>query len=145
VYTGFQSLAKKRSLQYQLLLPDAPIVALVDEDALNKILSNLFSNAVKYADQQVTAQLLPVQKDDMTFVLEIANDGAPIPVTMRERIFEPFYRIRENTKQKGTGIGLTLARSLTQLHQGSLIVKESAAGLNIFVLSLPLQPPVKKK
>ena len=64
---------------------------------------------------------------------------------MRERIFEAFYRIKENTKQKGTGIGLTLARSLTLLHQGHLFVKESGEGLNTFVLCLPLQPPVKKK
>ncbi|OQP59275.1 hypothetical protein A3860_38125 [Niastella vici] len=145
VYSSFQTLAKKRGLQYQLLLPDSPVMALVDEDALNKILMNLFSNAVKYADQQVTAQLHPVQKDDVQFVFEISNDGAPIPVEMRERIFEAFYRIKENTKQKGTGIGLTLARSLTQLHQGQLYVKESTGTLNTFVLCLPLQPPVKKK
>jgi ligand-binding sensor domain-containing protein/signal transduction histidine kinase len=145
VYTGFQPLAKKRNLQYTLILPEAPVVALVDEDALNKILSNLFSNAVKYADQQVTAQLYTVQKEDVQFVFEISNDGAPIPANMRERIFEAFYRIKEKTKQKGTGIGLTLARSLTLLHQGQLFVKESDDGLNTFVLCLPLQPPVKKK
>jgi len=105
---------------------------------------NLFSNAVKYADQQVIAQLHPVQKDDIQFGFEITNDGAPIPAEMRERIFEAFYRIK-NTKQKGTGIGLTLARSLTQLHQGQLFVKESAVNVNTFMLCLPLQPPAKKK
>jgi signal transduction histidine kinase len=93
----------------------------------------------------VTAQLHPVQKEDVQFVFEISNDGASIPANMRERIFEAFYRIKENTKQKGTGIGLTLARSLTLLHQGQLFVKESDDGLNTFVLCLPLQPPVKKK
>lgn len=143
VYTSFQPLAKKRNLQYTLQLPDAAVVAQVDEDALNKIISNLFSNAVKYADTQITIQLLPVQKDDDQFILEISNDGALIPASMRERIFEPFYRIRENPKQKGTGIGLTLARSLTQLHQGRLFVKENA--MNSFVLCLPLQPTIKKK
>jgi signal transduction histidine kinase/ligand-binding sensor domain-containing protein len=145
VYSSFQPLAKKRNLQFNLLLPDAPVVALVDEDALNKILSNLFSNAVKYADHQITAQLYPVQKDDVQFVFEISNDGVPIPAAMREQIFEPFYRIKENIKQKGTGIGLTLARSLTLLHQGQLYVKENTIVLNTFVLKLPLQPPVKKK
>ncbi|THU32901.1 histidine kinase [Niastella caeni] len=145
VYTSFQPLAKKRNLQYNLVLPETPVIALVDEDALNKILSNLISNAVKYADQQVTAQLFPVQKEDTTFTIAITNDGALIPTAMRERIFEPFYRIKENTKQKGTGIGLTLARSLTQLHQGSLFVKDSPVAMNTFVLCLPLQPTAKKK
>jgi ligand-binding sensor domain-containing protein/signal transduction histidine kinase len=145
VYASFQPLARKRNLQYNLLLPDAPVAALVDEDALNKILSNLFSNAVKYAEQQITVQMFPVQKEDTAFVIEFSNDGAVIPANMRERIFEPFYRIRENTKQKGSGIGLTLARSLTLLHRGKLYVKENAFALNTFVLCLPLQPPVKKK
>lgn len=145
VYTSFQPLAKKRNLQYNLILPDTPVVAQVDEDAMNKILYNLFSNAVKYADKQITAQLLPVQKDDSHFIFEISNDGVEIPVAMRELIFEPFYRIKENIKQKGTGIGLTLARSLTLLHQGQLYVKENSFALNIFVLKLPLQPLAKKK
>jgi ligand-binding sensor domain-containing protein/signal transduction histidine kinase len=144
VYTNFQPLAKKRDLQFNLVLPDAPVVALVDEDALNKILSNLFSNAVKYSDKQITAQLYPVQKDDVQFVFEISNDGAPIPTAKREQIFEPFYRIKENIKQKGTGIGLTLARSLTQLHRGQLYV-ENTIVLNTFILKLPLQPSPKKK
>ncbi|HEX6426885.1 MAG TPA: ATP-binding protein, partial [Niastella sp.] len=144
-YANFQPLAKKRDLQFTLLLPDTPVIAWVDEEAFNKILSNLFSNAVKYAGQQITVQLYPVQAADTTCTIEIANDGALIPPDMRERIFEPFYRIRENTKQKGTGIGLTLARSLTQLHQGNLFVKETANGMNTFVLCLPLQPPIKKK
>jgi signal transduction histidine kinase len=90
-------------------------------------------------------QLFPVQKEDTAFMLEFVNDGVMIPVAMRERIFEPFYRIKENIKQKGTGIGLTLARSLTQLHQGKLYVKENTGALNTFVLCLPLQPPIKKK
>ena len=59
------------------------MVAFVDEDALNKILYNLFSNAVKYADKQITAQLFAVQKDDPYFIFEIANDGVTIPIAMR--------------------------------------------------------------
>ncbi len=62
VYTSFQPLAKKRNLQYNMTLPDTPVIALVDEDALNKILYNLFSNAVKYADKEITAQLYPRTK-----------------------------------------------------------------------------------
>ena len=147
VYSGFQPLAAKRNLQYNILLPDTPVIAWVDEDAFNKIVTNLFSNAVKYADKNITIQLFPVQPVDVQFRLEITNDGTLIPPAMRERIFEPFYRIKENSKQKGTGIGLTLARSLTLLHQGSLFVKETNDGMNTFVLCLPLQPPptTKKK
>ena len=144
-YASFEPLARKRNVQMMLVVPEAPVIAQVDEDALNKILSNLFSNAVKYAQSLITVQLFSVQKEDTGLMIEFSNDGVIIPVTMRERIFEPFYRIKETSKQKGTGIGLTLARSLTLLHQGKLYVKENTNALNTFVLRLPLQPPIKKK
>jgi signal transduction histidine kinase len=100
---------------------------------------------VKYAEHIITVQLFSVQKEDTGFMIEFSNDGVLIPAAMRERIFEPFYRIKETSKQKGSGIGLTLARSLTLLHQGKLYVKENTGALNTFVLCLPLQPPIKKK
>ena len=63
---------------------------------------------------------------------------------MRLKIFEPFYRLKESLKQQGTGIGLALAKSLTELHNGDLYVKDSPEGLNIFVLSLPFKPTENK-
>jgi signal transduction histidine kinase len=59
---------------------------------------------------------------------------------MKEKIFEPFFRLKRTEKQKGTGIGLALARSLAQLHKGNLYLKETNNGLNTFVISLPLLP-----
>jgi signal transduction histidine kinase len=68
------------------------------------------------------------------------NDGYIVKKEMAEKIFEPFYRIKETTYQKGTGIGLALARSLTQLHKGSLEMAFMQSNLNTFVLTLPLEP-----
>jgi signal transduction histidine kinase/ligand-binding sensor domain-containing protein len=149
-WVSFQPLAKKRNLQYILDLPAAPVMAMADEDALLKIFSNLLSNAVKYGDRQVTVTLYPVQKEDTYITIEFSNDGFIIPAPMKERIFEPFYRIKETMKQKGTGIGLSLARSLVQLHAGSLYLKEGSSTVNTFVLCLPVssQPltgePIRK-
>lgn len=99
-------------------------------------MNNLLSNAVKYADQLVDITLYTNDKDNM-YTVEIRNDGYLIPTDLREKIFEPFYRLKKTEKQKGTGIGLALARSLTELHQGRLYVKENAY-VNVFVLSLPV-------
>jgi signal transduction histidine kinase/ligand-binding sensor domain-containing protein len=146
VYLNFQPLAKKKDLKYTIDLPVTTVTAIADEDALQKIFSNLFSNAVKYAEKNVTIQLHPVKKEDTLFTIEIANDGPLIPAAMKERIFEPFFRIKETMKQKGTGIGLALTRSLVQLHQGNIYLKdEPGATMNTFVLSLPLQPDESKK
>lgn len=144
-YLNFSMLAKKKALDYNLSLPPAEIIALADEEALNKIFSNLINNAVKYAQHTVNVRLLPLENNATNVIIEIENDGLLIPDEMREKIFEPFYRMKEAAKQQGTGIGLALAKSLTALHKGSLYLKIPNNGLNVFVLSLPLKPTDNKK
>ena len=64
---------------------------------------------------------------------------------MKEKIFEPFFRLKETVKQKGTGIGLALARSLVELHQGSIFLKEKEDELNVFVVKLPYSNNLQKR
>src|SRR5690606_7469913 len=66
------------------------------------------------------------------------NDGPPIGYDDRDRIFEPFYRAEGHSKEPGTGIGLPLARSLAELHKGTLELKRSEFNQNTFLLSLPI-------
>lgn len=133
-HLNFKMLAKKRNLNYILELPPFNVQAFADEEALKKIFSNLFSNAIKYADKNVSIKLVAESKD---ITVQVENDGYIIPADLREKIFEPFYRIKNNGKQKGTGIGLTLARSLAELHKGKLFLKETNNSMNVFVFTLP--------
>lgn len=137
---SFQLLARKRNLHFTLDRPPGELFVMADEEALNKILSNLFSNAVKYASNTVEIKLYPLQQNDHFITIEFQNDGYMIPTEMKEKIFEPFFRLKENRKPKGTGIGLSLAKSLTELHQGDLYLKDRQNGMNCFILNLPLQP-----
>jgi len=139
-WLNFEPLAKKKNLSYGIDMPASLVTAFADEDAVRKILSNLFSNAIKYADREVMVIFYTVQKEDNFLTIEISNDGYKVPAAMKERIFEPFFRIKETMKQKGTGIGLSLARSLVQLHRGALYLKDEPGPVNTFVLCLPLQP-----
>lgn len=135
----FTPQAKKKNLEYTIDLPSSAISAIADEEALQRILSNLLSNAIKYAAKQVTVVLYPAGKDDACFTIEISNDGHIIPPDMREKIFQPFFRLKETAKQKGTGIGLTVARSLAELHNGKLYLKHTREEVNTFVLQIPLK------
>jgi signal transduction histidine kinase len=74
----------------------------------------------------------------VNYTIEFENDGLKIPSEKKEKIFEPFYRLKES-KQEGTGIGLALARSLTELLNGELYLRESDDNSIIFVLTLPTQ------
>ena len=69
------------------------------------------------------------------------NDGKPISEEIKEKIFEPFYRDDSSIHKSGTGLGLPLARSLAEMHEGSLTLEESPAGLIIFRLRLPVNQP----
>jgi signal transduction histidine kinase len=137
-YLNFSPLTKKRKLIYTIDCLGEDVFAVVDEEALNKIFSNLYNNAIKFAIQKVAIRLLPPQKDVSYCFIEFENDGFKIPHDKREKIFEPFYRLSES-KQEGTGIGLALARSLTELINGDLYLKETTDSSIIFVLCLPIQ------
>ncbi len=144
-FLSFQSLAKKRHLQYTLEMPSTDIYAYADEEALNKIFYNLISNATKYAAERVLVQLLPVKEGENQVVVLFSNDGQLIPEDMADRIFEPFFRLKENHRQKGTGIGLSLARSLAELHGGRLFLQPRGDGVNLFVLELPAEQKIADK
>jgi ligand-binding sensor domain-containing protein/signal transduction histidine kinase len=138
-YKSFKSLAEQRNLQFVLELSTQQLIAAVDIDAFSKILSNLFSNAVKYAQSVVIIQLMPVAAEDKCFCIRFINDGYLIPYDMKDKIFEPFFRLKETAKQKGTGIGLALSLSLAQLHKGLIELKEPEQNKNVFVLTMPIQ------
>ena len=138
IFIGFKPITEQKNLSYSLKQPPTQLFAYIDLEAINKILSNLINNAIKYADNMVKIELLPYNPGDSTFTIEIRNDGHLVPYEMREKIFEPFFRLKETEKQVGTGIGLSLSRSLTELHKGVLAIKEPDHKQNIFTLTLPV-------
>ncbi len=91
-HQNFSPLALKKKLDYTLDLPATDVYAFADEEALNKIFSNLINNAIKYADKKVHIRLVPADESAENFVVEFENDGLIIPADMRKKIFEPFYR-----------------------------------------------------
>ena len=133
-YVDFKSLAEQKSCDLIMELPAERIYAEVDIEALHKILSNLFSNAVKYADRFASFRLYLSENN---FVIESQNDGFLIPTELEQKVFEPFFRLPETNKQQGNGIGLALCRSLAELHNGTLSLNNRQQ-LNTFILTLPL-------
>lgn len=136
-YDNFRLPARKKRLDFRLKLTGKALFAYADEESINKIFSNLFSNAVKYAEKTVLVELSETD-NGTTIQVEISNDGNLIPDDMREKIFAPFVRLKENEKQKGTGIGLSICRSLTDLHNGSLFVTQRDGRFNTFVFRFPV-------
>jgi len=137
-YSSLLLAAEQKNILFKLDLPGIALQAYVDPEALKKILINLFNNAIKYAETQVFIRLKNFSSEDKVFTVIIQNDGFIIPYDFKEKIFEPFYRIKETDKQPGNGIGLPLSRSLAELHKGVLDLSKPENGLNTFVLTLPI-------
>ncbi len=142
IFNSFKPLAEQKELLFTMAAPQQDLFAYIDTDAFNKILTNLLSNAVKYASCTVALNIEPLTAEAKMFTILVKNDGYLIPMEMQDKIFEPFFRLKETEKQKGTGIGLALSRSLTQLHKGLLGIKEPEQNMNVFFVSIPLQQNV---
>ena len=135
----FQEIATENNLLLNLDLTVQELYVFVDREALTKIMSNLFSNAVKYAAGSIVVRLQP-SADYETFTIDFINDGVPVPAEMRDKIFEPFYRIKGNEDKPGTGLGLPLARSLAEMHHGTLCLADTSGNQTLFRITLPVKP-----
>lgn len=137
VYKRFTTLAKQKGIALTLEMPEEALWASVDKEAMTKTISNLLTNALKYTDTYARIRLV-VDESSENFSIIVCNDGNIVPVEMRDNIFRPFVQIRDgNNIVPGTGIGLALARSLAELHHGTLRM-DQATDCNRFILSIPI-------
>lgn len=137
-YTRFKPTAEQKKIAFNLQ-DSSPLFAYVDLETFNKILSNILNNAIKYAKSKVFIDF-SLNKDGKLYTIIVKNDGFLIPYEMKDKIFETFFRLKETEKQVGTGIGLAIARSLAELHKGTLELDEPEHKMNVFVLKLPVNP-----
>lgn len=139
----FTPAAEQQHIRFKIELSSLHFFAYVDAEAMNKIIGNLINNAIRYAATRASVHLLPVNAHDNTFTILVKNDGELIPMEMKEKIFEPFFRARSTPDKPGTGIGLSLSRSLTILHKGSLELINGEADMNVFSLTLPVHQDIE--
>lgn len=135
-YKRFKPMARQKGLELTIDAPEN-LHASVDREGLTKIISNMLTNAIKYADTYIRVKL---SAEEEKLLITVCNDGPVVPAEMREEIFKPFIQYKAGTLQavSGTGIGLALARSLAELHGGTLVMDDSMEN-NCFVMMLPAE------
>ena len=137
--------AKKQHLTLQFTEP-TPIV-LADEQRLQQIINNLLSNASKYTLQGGSIRLWTRREEDMIRV-GIEDTGVGITEEEQGALFTKFYRVKNRLTENvsGTGLGLTITRSLIELHGGKIQVESTPGEGSTFSFTLPLVPvlsPIK--
>jgi len=107
---------------------------------LRRALRNLLENARRYSQGDIT---VVVQRRDGHAQVSVLDQGPGVPPALRERIFEPFYRLPGASEGAGgVGLGLALVRSIAGRHNGSVRCQDRPDGARgaCFVLALPLAP-----
>lgn len=139
IFESFRYLAERKNIQYELTIKNELKLAWIDADKVEKILYNLLSNAFKYTPDQGTITFCAEIENDV-LEIEIFNSGTAIDSDKLPRIFDRFFRIDnpDVSKHSGTGIGLALAKELSELHHGKISVQPVEGKGNIFKLNLPV-------
>lgn len=125
----------------EILADQAPedLVAWGSERYLHRVLQNLVTNALRYANSQV---VLRFRRDGELAVLEVEDDGPGIPESDRERIFKPFARLDESRQRAsgGYGLGLSIVQRIAEWHGGRVTVTRGELGGALFRMVWPRQP-----
>jgi len=121
-------------------LPEDELVLRGDRVRLNQVFANLLNNAAKYT-QPSGEIVLEARRDAGQVVISVSDSGAGLAPEMLESIFDMFVQVSDSAKaaQGGLGIGLTLVKTLVELHGGSVVASSPGPGLgSTFTVRLPL-------
>jgi signal transduction histidine kinase len=125
-----EAMGRTVHIEGQATAPYAAVVSL-----LKRCLANLVDNAVLYGNR-VTIR---VEDTPQCLTLRFLDEGPGIPETELEKVFEPFYRLEQSRSREtgGTGLGLTIARNIAQVHGGDIVLRNRPERGLEAVLTLP--------
>jgi signal transduction histidine kinase len=126
----------KATSKHRIVAHIVPVKVEGDPVRLGQVFRNVLDNAERHATGTIVAELTVAARN---VVVTIDDDGRPVPVADRERIFGRFVRLDESRArhQGGSGLGLAIARGITEAHGGRLISTETARGWCRFEICLP--------
>lgn len=138
VWVRFIPIFEQNNIKHRFDSPDQDLEAEVDTEAITKAVSNLLTNAVKYTRDSIVLSYHKI--DESRFEISVGDNGKGVPDSEKEKIFSPFYQILGESKE-GTGIGLSLVKSIVDAHNGEVKVFDYPTGGVMFCLILPVENP----
>ena len=131
VLEDLEPLAQEKNIK---LIGKYKNITMIGSDILiYRLVYNLVENAIKYnhSDGQVTVNAYKNQKH---IYLSVEDTGSGIPKELRERVFEPFFRVDKSRSRElgGVGLGLALVHEIVRVHDGSISINSNPAGGTIF-------------
>ncbi len=139
--SSFSSLAEKKEIQYEQIVPAGALITWYDADKLEKILTNLLSNAFKFTpDGGTVSTEVTVSKSNDRIQISLKDTGKGISKDQLDKIFDRFHQVEEqgDPDRIGTGIGLALTKELVDLMHGEIKVDSTLGVGTSFTISIPL-------
>jgi two-component system phosphate regulon sensor histidine kinase PhoR len=137
-------LARERSVEIRLKVPDHPLWVLGDRDELLRVTENLIENAVKYGESggKVEVGLARISRQDAVsgqIVLTVRDYGPGIAPEHLPRLTERFYRVdvAQSREKGGTGLGLAIVKHIVNRHRGQLSIESRPGEGAMFKVALP--------
>jgi signal transduction histidine kinase len=139
VITLTRERARSQDLSLTMSCPPGIAAIEADERRLKQALFNLISNAMKFTPAGGSVRLEARVDDggDGDLILGVADTGVGIPTADQERVFEKFERGNPNSRDSGAGLGLSLVKSLIELHGGSVVIASEPGSGTIVQCRLP--------
>ena len=136
---SFESLAQNKHIIFNHSQPQTPQFALFDTDKLEKIVTNLLSNAFKFTTENGRI-IIKIGYSGNQLIVQIQDSGIGIEEARLPHIFDRFYQVEEHNNYEGTGIGLALVKELVDLLQGTIEVSSKKGVGTTFELVLSFTP-----
>ena len=140
IWLLFQDYASQRGIEFRFAKPETPLELEFDRRRLEKVLDNLLSNAFKYTASGGCIAM-SVSAGDNEAVISVADTGVGIAPEHLDRIFERFWQDEQTNaaiNQYGSGIGLSQAKNLVEMHGGRITVESEPGKGSVFSVHLPL-------
>ena len=135
VASEFTGMAQRAGVLLTLTVPDRLMVTW-DRLALEQIMDNLISNAIKYGAH--TPVGIMAKAEDGQVHIEVSDGGAGVPVADRERVFGRFERaVGPGERRSGFGVGLWVVGQLVTAMGGTVVIGDAPGGGALFTLTLP--------
>jgi two-component system, NarL family, sensor histidine kinase BarA len=149
--------ARKKQVRLALDVSPDLLQCRADPERLRQVFLNLTENAIKFTPPEgsvtleartVTERSVPTEEDEVLPVLaparvrlhvRVRDTGIGIPLSEREKVFDPFYQIDSSSTREygGTGLGLSIVKRLVEAHSGTISIEDNSPHGTVFVVSLP--------
>jgi two-component system sensor histidine kinase KdpD len=125
------------SMTVRIAVPDGLPLVRADPGLLERVLANLFSNALRHSPPGRPPALRACRVDD-TVMLEVVDHGQGVPDTLKPRMFEPFQRLEDRGSGAGVGLGLAVAKGFAEAMGGSIAAVDTPGGGLTIRVTLPV-------